>query len=105
VTRRGFQTFLGKEQTPGPEATQTERGSAFANFVEAIRSRKREHLKAEIEEGAISMVSVHLANISYRLGRTLHFDGNAMRCIGDDEANAMLQRPQYRVPFVVPERV
>jgi predicted dehydrogenase len=104
VTRRGFQTFLGKEQAPGPKATQAG-GSPFANFAEVVRSRKREDLKAEIEEGAISMVSLHLANISYRLGRTLHFDANAMRCVGDDEANAMFTRKQYRAPFVVPQKV
>ncbi len=103
VTRRGFQTFLGKEQAPGPTSKQTERGSAFANFVEVVRSRKREDLKAEIEEGAISMVSLHLGNIAYRLGRTLHFDPATMRCIGDDEANAMFTRKQYRDPFVVPK--
>ncbi|MEK7408945.1 MAG: Gfo/Idh/MocA family oxidoreductase [Acidobacteriota bacterium] len=103
VTRRGFQTFLGPEQAPGPAPRQTERGSAFANFVEVVRSRKREDLKAEIEEGAISMVSLHLGNISYRLGRTLHFDPATMRCIGDDEANAMFTRKQYRAPFVVPK--
>jgi hypothetical protein len=51
------------------------------------------------------MVSLHLANISYRLGRTLHFDANAMRCVGDDEANAMFTRKQYRAPFVVPQKV
>jgi predicted dehydrogenase len=105
VTRRGFQTFLGKEQAPGPVAEQGDRGSAFANFVDAVRSRKREDLKAEIEEGAISMVSLHLANIAYRLGRTLHFDPKTMRCIGDPEANAMFTRKQYRPPFVVPKLV
>jgi hypothetical protein len=62
-------------------------------------------LKAEIEEGAISMVSLHLANISYRLGRTLHFDSTKMRCVGDEEANAMFTRKQYRAPFVVPKQV
>jgi hypothetical protein len=61
-------------------------------------------LRAEIEEGAISMTLVHLANISYRLGRTLHFDSQAMKCKGDEEANAMFRR-EYRKPFVVPEKV
>ena len=70
-----------------------------------MRSRKREDLKAEIEEGAISMVSLHLANISYRLGRTLKFDPDKMQCIGDDEANAMFTRTEYRAPFVVPRLV
>jgi hypothetical protein len=47
---------------------------------------------------------VHLANISYRLGRTLHFDEKTYSVIGDAEANKMFTR-DYRAPFVVPEKV
>jgi hypothetical protein len=47
---------------------------------------------------------VHLANISYRLGRTLHFDAASYSCTGDEEANRMFTR-RYRAPFVVPEKV
>ncbi len=47
---------------------------------------------------------VHLANISYRLGRSLQFDAATYSCRGDAEANAMFTRA-YRAPFVVPERV
>ena len=45
---------------------------------------------------------MHLANISYRLGRTVGFDAATLTCPGDDEATAMLRRP-YRAPYVVPE--
>jgi predicted dehydrogenase len=38
------------------------------NFTEAVRSGKREHLHAEVEEGHISTASAHTSNISYRLG-------------------------------------
>ena len=48
--------------------------------------------------------SVHLANMSYRLGRTVHFDAANYRCTGDEEANRMFTR-NYRAPFVVPARV
>ena len=48
-----------------------------------MRSRKRESLNAEIEEGAASTMLVHLANISYRVGRTLHFDAKTMTVTGD----------------------
>ena len=44
----------------------TKGGSHFANFFEAVRNRKKEHLTAEIEEGAASTVLVHLANIATR---------------------------------------
>ena len=69
-----------------------------------MRSRKTSDLNAEIQEGATSAVSIHLANISYRLGRTLHFDGATMTCKGDPEANRMFTR-NYRAPFVVPAKV
>ncbi|HPQ15276.1 MAG TPA: gfo/Idh/MocA family oxidoreductase, partial [Bryobacteraceae bacterium] len=69
-----------------------------------VRSRKYEDLDAPIEEGAISAALVHLANISYRLGRSIRFDEATYTCPGDEEATAMFTR-QYRTPFVVPEKV
>ena len=97
-----YKSWLGKEQQPGP--TGREGGDHYLNFIEAVRSRKRESLNAEIEEGAASTVLVHLANISYRIGRTVHFDSTTMTCIDDPEANRYLTR-EYRKPFVVPEQV
>jgi predicted dehydrogenase len=41
----------------------------FANFLKAVRSRKRSDLRAEIEEGHQSAALCHLGNISYRLGQ------------------------------------
>ena len=59
---------------------------------------------APIEEGFHSCALIHLANISYRLGRTLDFDPVAMKFIGDKEANAMLTK-EYRKGFEVPDKV
>ncbi len=98
-----YRTFLGKEQAPGPSHPAAE-PTHFANFIQAVRTRKRSDLNAEIEEGAVSCVLVNLANISYRLGRTLHFDAKTMTCVGDAEANRMFTR-DYRVPYVVPKNV
>ncbi len=97
-----YYTFMGKEQKPGP--TRTEREHHFENFISAMRSRKREELNAEIEEGALSCNLVHLANISYRLGRTLNWDEKTWTIKNDPEANKMLTR-EYRKPYVVPEKV
>jgi len=100
-------TYMGREQelvaSPPRERGDGE-GGHFGNFIAAMRSRKKEELNAEIEEGAISTVLVHLANISYRLGRTLDFDAEKMNIPGDKEANAMFTR-KYRSGFVVPEKV
>ncbi len=97
-----YATFLGRQQEPGPAARAA--GNHFANFIAAVRSRKETDLNCPIEEGAISCTLVHLGNISYRLGRSLHFDAKTMTCLGDKEANQMFTRP-YRQPFVVPEKV
>jgi predicted dehydrogenase len=97
-----YTTFLGREQKRGPSGE--DRGNHWANFIEVVRSRKHADLHAPIEEGAISTTLVHLANISYRLGRTLHFDAANYSCVGDAEANGMFRR-SYRKPFVVPEKV
>jgi len=97
-----YRTWMGREQEPGPSARQA--GDHFANFVDAVRSRKRESLNAEIGDGVISAVLVHLANISYRLDRSLHFDPETYSCKGDAEANAMFMT-RYRDPFVVPKLV
>jgi predicted dehydrogenase len=97
-----YHSFLGREQTPGPSGSGV--GEHWANFVDAVRSRKYSDLTAPIEEGAISTALMHLANISYRVGRTLHFDAATYSCTGDAEANRMFRRP-YRKPFEVPEKV
>jgi predicted dehydrogenase len=97
-----YRTFLGREQEPGP--TRAEGGSNWENFIQAMRSRRQSDLNAEIEEGYLSTQLVHLANISYRLGRTLNFDAGTLECVGDSEANQMFTR-NYRAPFVVPEKV
>jgi predicted dehydrogenase len=94
-----YQTWMGPGQEPGPAANKG--GNHFANFIDAVRSRSRETLTAEIEEGAISTTLVHLANISYRLGRTVRFDAASYSCPGDAEATRMFKR-EYREPFVVP---
>jgi predicted dehydrogenase len=55
----------GKQVTEFP-AVQRDH---FANFLKAVRSRKREDQNAEILEGHQSTALIHLANISYRLGQ------------------------------------
>jgi predicted dehydrogenase len=97
-----YQSYIGREQAPGPSGSGP--GNNWANFIDAVRSRKSSDLNAPIEEGAVSTALIHLANISYRLGRTLHFDEKSYSCVGDAEATAMFRRP-YRKGFEVPEKV
>lgn len=112
-------TYFGRKNEPGPKMTEEEADSKvqtlnaqgtgeaphLLNFVNAVRSRKRADLHAEIEEGHYSTALCHLANIAYRTGRTVNFDSKQERFIGDNEANALLTRASYRAPFVVPNKV
>jgi len=78
----------------------------FENFINAMRSRKVADLNCDILEGHRSTVLCHMANIAFRLGRTLSFDPKTETFVGDGakQANTFLTR-DYRKPFVVPEQV
>jgi predicted dehydrogenase len=102
----GFRSWLGRDQQPGPSAPERPEDH-FANFIACVVSRKKEDLRASIEEGHFSSGLAHLANASYRLGRTLNFDPETQIVRNDDEANRLLRDEDrgYRSPFVVPEEV
>jgi predicted dehydrogenase len=96
--------YYGSKGEPGPEKQAPVKNEHFVNFIECMRSRKAEHLRAPIREGYLSSTLVHLANASYRLGRTIHFDPRTEGVGGDEEATALL-KGTYRAPFVVPAEV
>ena len=78
--------------------------SHFENFIKCVRSRNWQELYCDILEGHMSTAICHLANISYRTGRSLEFNPNSERFINDDDANTYLTR-QYRYPYVLPKEV
>ena len=61
-------------------------------------------LTCGIEEGHLSASLAHLANIAYRVGRKLKFDGKTEKFVGDAEADKLLTR-EYRAPYAIPEKV
>ncbi len=69
------------------------------DFLSAVASRGRP--VADIEEGYTSTTSCILANLALQLGRTLTWDHQAGKVVGDDEANRLLTRP-YRQPWIHP---
>jgi predicted dehydrogenase len=98
-----YKSFLGKEEQPGP--AKVEGGNNWANFIDALRSRDKSKLNGPIEEGALSVTLMHLANISYKVGRSLKIDPVSGDVIGDSEAARLYRRQHYRAPFVVPDKV
>ena len=103
-----YYTFLGRKREPGPSAH--EEGSPisnlphFRNWALAMRSRQREDLSADIQHGHMSSALCHLANIAYRVDRTVNFDPETERFIDDKDADALLTRAE-RGKFAVPKEV
>ena len=96
----GWQSYLGKERKTG-ESGKGE-GNHYQNFIDAVRANDQGLLTAPIEEGFYSCALIHLANISYRLGRTLNIDVNKFQVINDEEANNMFTK-KYRNPYIFPD--
>lgn len=69
------------------------------DFLNAIATRGKP--VADIEQGYISTTACILANLSMKLGRSLVWDHEKGRVVGDDEANRLLTR-QYRQPWSHP---
>jgi hypothetical protein len=74
-----------------------------ANFVRSVMNRTRPN--ADIEEGHRTMLLVHYANISCRLGgRKLQVDPKTEQIIDDPQAMRLFKR-EYREPWSVEEVV
>jgi predicted dehydrogenase len=99
-----YKSWLGEDMEPGPEARGGNDLAHYQNFIDCVRSRNAADLHAPVEEAHMSCTLVHLANASYRVGRSLRFDPAAQQVIDDPEADALL-RGTYREPFVVPVEI
>ncbi len=71
----------------------------WKNFLAARQTRGLP--VSNIQEGYISSASCILANVAMQLGRTLTWDPEKGRVVGDEEANRLLARP-YRRPWTHP---
>ena len=78
-----------REDAPGPLADAIRNGTAP---------------EAEIAIGHLSASLCHLGNLATRLGRSLRFDPETERIIGDDEADGLVKRT-YRDHWGAPKGV
>jgi predicted dehydrogenase len=74
------------------------------NFFDCIRGDQKQ-LNADAATGHLSATLVHLANISARLGRVLHFDPRKEQITNDTEANALVRRKYREGHWAVPKGV
>jgi predicted dehydrogenase len=92
---------IKEEASDATVTTGSGSGGHYTNFIEAVKANKQELLTCDIEQGFRSSVLPAIANISYRVGRELKFDGKKEQFVGDAQANKLLKRPD-RKGFVVP---
>jgi predicted dehydrogenase len=109
-----WKTFMGPKGEPGPDSTKiaseksnalvttgTGSGGHYGNFIEAVKQGKQELLTCDIETGYRSSVLPIMANIAYRVGRELKWDGKKEQFVGDSAANKLLRRNDrkgYQIP-------
>ncbi len=70
------------------------------NFIDCVASRERP--AGDVEQGHLSIIPCHLANISYRLKRSVKWDAASESVVGDAEAQALTGRV-YRAPWSLPK--
>ncbi len=79
------------------EKKEDENFPHMTNFLDAVKSRRREDMHAEVAEAAMSADLVHQLpggkKVISRFGPT--------RFVSDDQANHLLARHPYRAPYVV----
>jgi predicted dehydrogenase len=112
---RTWQSYFGPKNQKGPGAERpagekvestgltTTESPHYQNFIDAIRADNPKLLACDITEGHLSSTLPHLANISYRVGRALVFDGAKETFVNDKEADRLLTRESYRKGFEIPK--
>ena len=108
-----WQSYFGPKNEKGPGFDNPPEGEPlidspaggsphYQNFIDAIRSGDPKLLTCDITQGHLSSSLPHLANISYRVGRALRFDGKSETFVNDKQADGLLTR-EYRKGFELPK--
>jgi hypothetical protein len=97
ISKRGKFEVLGERNRP-LEANlngvpKSEVAQNLQNWIDCIKSGGVPNANVEIAHRTAT--AAHLGNIATRLGRSIRFDPNQERILGDEKANALLSR-NYR---------
>jgi len=101
IGNRRWRAFDAKGQVVKEEAGDDTGADHIRNFLDCVRSRAKPNADLETV-GRPSSLLCHLGNAAWRVGRTLRFDSETCTFAGDEEANQLLTRAEYREPWVLP---
>ncbi|QDU80337.1 Putative 4,5-dihydroxyphthalate dehydrogenase [Polystyrenella longa] len=99
---RGWRAYTSGGKLVKEVAGDTHERPHVQNFVDCVKSRKKPVCDLETV-GHPASVLCHSGNIAARIGRTVTLDPETETFVGDDEANALRGRPDYRKPWSLPE--
>src|SRR5439155_11024650 len=85
------------------EPAKDESGDAMGDYARHARNcldcvKSRQQTVSDLESGHHVATVCYLANLSFKTGRKLNWNGAKEEIIGDPECNALLVRP-YRAPW------
>jgi len=101
LTNTSWKAYDSKDKLVKEGRSDVGQQAHVRNFLDAVKSRKRESLNQEIYSGHISTAMCHAGNIAWRTGRKLRFNAET-ETFDDAEANALLGR-QHRKGFELPK--
>ena len=94
LRRRDFLKLLSEEDLEKLDAMPDPKPQPY--FPEAIRQRTPTASNAARSTRVATIY--HLANIAFRVGRTIRFDPDTEQILGDEEANRLVDQPM-RTPW------
>ncbi|HXG08993.1 MAG TPA: Gfo/Idh/MocA family oxidoreductase [Gemmataceae bacterium] len=100
ISNDGWKAFDAKGKLVREMSGRNSLGLHIRNFLDAVRSRRRESLNQEIAQGHVSSVMCHAGNIAWRTGKKLRIDPKT-ETFDDAEANKYLGR-EYRKGYELP---
>ncbi len=101
INNNGWKHFDDKGKVVREMGNRSPLGLHIRNFLDAVKSRRREDLNQEIAQGHVSSVMCHMGNIAWRTGRKLRFDAST-ETFDDAEGNKFLGR-ESRKGFELPK--
>ncbi len=101
LTNNSWKAFDADDKLVKEGRSDSGQQAHIRNFLDAVRSRKRESLNQEIYSGHVSTVMCHAGNIAWRTGKKLRFDATT-ETFDDAEANQHLGR-EHRKGFELPK--
>jgi predicted dehydrogenase len=88
--------WVKKEFNPGSVKVY-ESNNHFRNFLDCVKSRKP--AICPVETSHHSITPGHLGYVSDKLKRKIKWDPKAEQCVGDPEAQKLLEASEYRAPW------